>query len=540
VSSSACGGLDTPYGRSAPYGWLACLALALLAGCGSRPTPPVGDTLIYARGEDANTLDPIHTDIGETVKVLVNVYDTLVTYDDATPELVPGLAESWTNSDDGLQWIFTLREGVEFHDGTLLNAQAVVFTFERLIMPEHPHVYESGRPYQASFNMIDRVEATDERTVVFTLKQPSAVFLQNLAMFPASIVCPAAVKQHGKKYGEHPIGTGPFMLESWKRDQQLALKAFDDHWRGPPGVRRLIFLPLREAATRLQQLRRNECHMADDLDHAELDKLAQQPSFRVQNQVGMNVAYLSLQMEKPPLNNRKVRLAIAEAIDKQAFVRLALANHAVPAKTLVPPAMWGHHEQLVDHAYDPEAAKALLAEGLAEERLSPPLRLTLNVMNQSRPYLQDPQVAASFIKDSLAKIGCEISVQPLDVNQHFTYVTAGKHQLALAGWSSDNNDPDNFLYPMLDPDNISDAGNNLSRYRSDELHQVLLAGQSELDREKRLAIYHQAQEIVLRDVPVVPLAHSEMRIAERDVVRDYVLHPTGIVRLRNVRLEATP
>jgi len=493
--------------------------------------------LIYTRGEDANTLDPIHTDIGETVKVLVNLYDTLVAYDDEKAELVPSLAESWRTSEDGRTWTFTLRQNVVFHDDTPCDAAAVVFSFERLILEKHPHLYEPGRPYKPSFNMIEKVEATGAHEVVFTLRAPSAIFLQNLAMFPASILSPTAVKRHQKRYGENPAGTGPFKLAKWNRDRQLVLEAFDKHWRGSPGVKNVIFLPIREATTRLQQIKRGEAHIADDLDPSELDKLAEQPGIVVQQQVGMNVAYLAIQTEKPPLDRPDVRLAIAQAIDKQEFVRIVFARHAVPAKTLVPPEMWGHHADLVDHKHDPASAKKLLEAAAEEAGFSLPLKLTLNVMNQSRPYLQDPRNAASYIKDALRPIGIDVGVEPRDVNQHFQYVMAGHHQLALAGWSSDNSDPDNFLYSLLDSDNIGEHGNNLSRYNNPRLHELLVGAQRELDQAKRLEMYRQAQEIVLRDMPVVPLSHSEMRVALRDNVKGYVLHPTGLVRLRLARLE---
>lgn len=514
---------------------LVALSLALL-GCG-RALSSRANTLIYSRGEDANTLDPIHTDIGETVKVLVNIYDTLVTYDDVKAEIVPSLAESWSTTSDGITWTFKLRENVAFHDGTPFNSEAVVFSFERLILEEHPHLYEPGRPYKPSYNMIERVEATGTHEVTFNLHAPSAIFLQNLAMFPASIVSPTAVKKHQKRYSENPSGTGPFRLIEWNRDRQLVLGAVDDHWRGPPGVQSVIFLPIREAATRLQQIKRGEVHIADDLDPSELDKLAKQPGIKVQEQVGMNVAYLSLQTEKPPLDVLEVRQAIAQAIDKREFVRIVFAGHAVPAKTLVPPEMWGHHADLVDHEYNPAAAKALLEQAAEREGFSLPLRLTLNVMNQSRPYLQDPKNAASYVKDALRQIGIEIVVEPRDVNQHFEYVTAGRHQLALAGWSSDNSDPDNFLYSLLDPDNISEVGNNLSRYRNERVHELLVAAQQELVPDKRLAMYREVQEIVLTESPVVPLSHAETRVAQRENVSGYVLHRTGLVRLRLARLE---
>jgi peptide/nickel transport system substrate-binding protein len=512
-----------------------------LPSCGTRSQPPVGDTLIYSRGEDANTLDPIHTDIGETVKVLVNVYDTLVTYDDLTADLVPGLAESWAASDDGLTWTFHLRQGVLFHDRTEFNADAVVFTFERLLSTgDHPDVFEPGIPYQPSYRMIRSVKAVDPYTAEFTLTGPSAVFLQNLAMFPASIVSPEAVKKYRQAYKENPVGTGPFKLAKWNRDRQVVLSAFEEHWRGSPGVKNVIFLANRESATRIQQMKRGAAHIADDLPPAELDALANLPGIVVQEQVGLNVSYLTLQTTKLPLDRPDVRRAIAMAIDKSEFVRIVFAGHAVTAKTLVPPDMWGHHGELDDHAFDPSEAKKVLAEAAKEAGFKLPLKLRLSVMSQPRPYLQQPIAAASYIKDALRPIGIEVAVETRDVNQHFTYLSAGQHELGLAGWSSDNNDPDNFLYSLLDSDNIGEHGNNLSRYDSPRLHELLVGAQQELDADRRLAMYREAQEIVLQDMPVVPLAHSEIRIAQQDVVRGYVLHPTGLVRLRLARLEASP
>jgi ABC-type transport system substrate-binding protein len=153
-------------------------------------------------------------------------------------------------------------------------------------------------------------------------------------------------------------------------------------------------------------------------------------------------------------------------------------------------------------------------------------------MNQARPYLPQPLAVQGFIKDSLRRIGIDLVIETRDVNQHFEHLMAGRHQLGLAGWNSDNSDPDNFLYSLLDPDNISEAGNNLSRYRNMEFHEWMLAGQREMDRDRRLEIYRQAQRLVQREVPVVPLAHTRLRAAMRRGLEGYQLHPTGLVRLR--------
>jgi peptide/nickel transport system substrate-binding protein len=519
--------------------WLLCaLAALLLAGCSfssSGQPAPAEATLIYAQPEDPKTLDPINTDIAEAVHVLSNVFDTLVTYHDETTEIVPALAESWEHTADGLTWTFHLRPNVTFHDGTPLNSEAVKVSLERLIAADHPLTFDKARPYKSAYNMLDRVETPDAQTVVLKLKSPSAILLANLAMFPASIVSPAALKEHGPATAENPVGTGPFRFVKWSRDERLVTAAFDQHWRGRPQIDRLIFVPVKENATRVQRLARGEIHLADSLTPVELDDLAQNPNLAVQEAQGMNVAYLAMQTEKPPLDKLAVRRAIYMAIDKSALVKLGYAGHAQPAVSMVPPAMWGYHDQFETPPYDPPAAKALLEQAAKEAGFSLPLKLRLSVMNQARPYLPQPAAIQGYLKDALGRIGIEVSIDARDVNQHFEHLMAGRHELGLAGWFSDNSDPDNFLYSLLDPDNISDAGNNLSRYRSDRFHELLLAGQKELDETKRLAIYREAQELVAKDMPVVPLVHTNQRAAHVKRLAGYKLHPTGLVRLKNAR-----
>lgn len=498
--------------------------------------------LVYGRGEDADTLDPINTEVGEAVKVIHNLYDTLVTYDEKTLDLVPSLATSMgETSEDGLVWTFPIRKNVSFHDGSKLNAEAVVFSIERLIVQNHPHAYDKSRPYRPMFNMVDKVEAVDDYTVRFTLKEPSAVFLRNLAMFPASIVSPKAVKERKEKFASNPAGTGPFQLDSWSPDEKLVLKAFADHWRGAPKGDRAIFLPVSESATRVQQMKRGEIHIADNLPPGELETLLKEPGVVAQQQPGLNVAYLALNVEKPPLNNANIRRAIAHALNKDDIVRVAYATHATPAVTMLPRNMtdW-FNASIEDRQFDVQQAKSLMKTGAEEAGVSLPITIRLSVMSKPRPYMQRPKELATSIKDSLKPIGIEVILDQRDVNQHFDYLMKGNHEMGLAGWSSDNNDPDNFLYMLLDQDNIGDeqgGGMNLSRFRHDRLHELLLAAQTELDTAKRRDMYNEAQQIIFDEAPVIPLVHTTVRVALRDNVKGYYLHPSSNVRLRNAYVE---
>jgi peptide/nickel transport system substrate-binding protein len=369
------------------------------------------------------------------------------------------------------------------------------------------------------------------------LKHPSAVFLSNLAMFCGSVVSPTALEKSGSQFADQPVGTGPFRVAKWARDQQLVLARFDDHWRGPAKLKNIIFVPVRESATRLQRLQRGEIDLADNLSPSELAILAKDPAMTVQEVDGMNVCYLSMQTEKPPLDNVKVRQAIWLAINKPELIQVGYTGHAEPAKSMVPPTMWGYYDSLEDRPFDLEAAKKLMDEAAAEAGFSLPVKLSLSIPNQARTYMPRPIEMADFLKDVLGQIGIQVSVVGRDVNQHFEALMAGKHELGLAGWNSDNADPDNFLYSLLDPDNISDAGNNLSRWRNDRFHELLLAGQKEMDEKKRLAMYHEAQQLVLDEAPVVPLAHTKIRTGHKSRLKGFRLHTTGLVRLRQAYFE---
>ena len=521
------------------------LLTLLCLGCGSEDVRSTGREkidLIYSRGADADRLDPIHTDNGETVKVMVNIYDTLVTYNARTTQLVPSLATEWSHTDDNLTWTFKLREGVLFHDGTELDADAVVFNFQRLTQKDHPYRIHEQVPMEPNYAVIESVTASDPLTVVFQLKHTSAVFLENMAIYSASIVSPTALKERGESFVSWPCGTGPFMLakrSDWKLGQQLVLTAFDDHWRGRPNVDRLIFKPNKESGIREENIRRGNTHIADNLPPQAVNRLKQEPGIVVQMQPGQNVAYLTMQNEHPPLDNVKVRRAIAMGIDKQELIHVAYGGSGRAAVNIVPPTIWGAATDIEPYPHDVEAAKALLAQAHEEDGVPLPIELKLAYMQTERPYMPMPQQTATFIKDELQKIGIKITMEPpMENSLFFQRMSAGEHDLGLIGWSSDINDPDNFLYSLMHSDNItSSGGNNLSRYRNDEFDALVMAAKRELDRDKRKEMYRKAQQIMFDDVPTLPLVHTDVRIVLRDYIKGYRLHPTSMVRLRQTYFE---
>ena len=377
-----------------------------LAGCGDDSSNNLTNTLIYSRQGESDVLDPIQAETGETAKVLVNIFETLVTYDEKALDVVPCLATKWSVSDDGLAWTFTLRKNVQFHDGTQFDAAAVIFSFERLIRDEHPGSFTNIKPYINSFKVIDRLESNDSHEVVFYLKHKDSIFLQNLCMFAANIVSPTAVLKYKAQFGVHPVGTGPFKFDRWKRDEELSLVAFNNYWDGRSKLDHLIFVPDKEAQTRKKQLLKGVYHIADNLPPDVVDELANDPSLTTQQYEGVNVGFITIQNEKPPLDNPLVRQAIWHAIDKKRLIQEVFRGHATPAVTVVPPTLWGHHAGLKDREYDPAKSKALLKEA----GVTAPITLRLFVMDSARPYMQRPRETAIFVKASLAKVGIKVEI----------------------------------------------------------------------------------------------------------------------------------
>ncbi len=506
-----------------------------IAGCAPAPPPGSDSILIYGRGQDAVTLDPADAEDGESVKILTNVFDTLVHYDENGTDIVPALAEKWDVSGDGKSWKFSLRDGVRFHDGTPFDADSVAFTFDRLINPKSSHRHGAANPYRADYAVIERVEVIHSREVVFHLHQPSGVFLRKLAMFPASIVSPKALTESKESFRTQPIGTGPFRFVEWLPKERLTLGAFTEHWRGSPKVSEVIFKPIFEPAARRRQLLSGEIHMADELSIPVRKQIKEDEGLVLETAPGMNTAYLAMNNDRQLLKDVRVRQAIAHAIDKEAIGRSAYEGEGTIATTLVPKAMWGHHPKIESYPYDPKKSRSLLKEA----GVLPGTKIIFYAMRNSRPYLPSPEQVTAIITQQLKEIGLEPVVQSPDWSSYLDQVGNGEHDICLMGWQTDNADPDNFLYALLDKENaVPPKAHNLSFYRSDEVHELLVKGQQETDQSVRLELYLKAQEIIHRDCPLVPLMHLDLAVARTKNVVGYKLHATGLVMLRSTSLES--
>jgi peptide/nickel transport system substrate-binding protein len=501
-------------------------ALAAALGCSQAATPVAGDRLVVARSTDAISLDPARTSDIESLEVAEQVYGRLVRFAAGRLEPEPDLATSWSVSDDGTIWTFDLRPNVRFHDGTPFDADAVVFSFERQILPEHP-AHEADFIWTRAYHNIRRVRAAGPLRVQFEIDRPYAPFLANLAMGPSAIVSPTAVRKWGREFGRHPVGTGPYRFVEWIPGDRITLERNPTYWDTPARTRYLVLLAIPDSRQRLQALESGAADVIQQLAPEDLPLVQLHPDLRLAMAPAALVSYLAMNTQRRPLNDPRIRRAIAHAIRREALVKLVYQGLGIPAIGPLPPNVWGSRSDVVTYPYDPERARKLLAE--AGWRGEKELPLKLFAPSVASQYMPAPARVAAIIKSCLAEVGIPVEVILSDPADHQRAIWAGEHDLALHGWFNDNGDPDNFLYTLLDSDNTTGTRpSNVAFYSNGWFHDVIGMAQRTMDRTERERLYSQAQAILAIDVPWVPLAHSKVVFAERSAVRGLVVQPSAM------------
>ncbi|WP_121611504.1 ABC transporter substrate-binding protein [Mesobacillus foraminis] len=493
------------------------------------------DTLVFARGGDSTSLDPITTTEGETFKVTENIFETLLEYGEQDTTIHPGLAEEWNVSPDNLTYTFKLREGVKFHDGTDFNADAVVYNFERWMngdADKFPYYTMFGGFKGEEGHVIKEVKAVDEHTVEFVLNRPQAPFLKNLAMSPFGIASPEAVEEQGDNFRSNPVGTGPFKFVEWKQNDRIVLEKNQEYWQdGLPKLNKIIFRVIPENTARLNALSNGEIDLMDGLNNSDEASVTGNSSLQVIERPSMNVGYIGFTVNRKPFDNKLVRQALSHAIDKKSIIDSFYGGKADAAINPMPPSIEGYNESIEDYPYDLEKAKELLAEAGYEDGFE----MDLWAMPVARPYMPEGMKVAEVIQESFSKIGVKANIQSVDWATYLEKAAKGDFDAYMLGWTGDNGDPDNFLYTLLDKDSI--GSNNYSYYSSDELHDILIEAQTESDQTKRNELYKKAQEIIKEDAPWVPLVHSTPLLAATKDLQGYKPHPTGSEALTHVEFK---
>jgi peptide/nickel transport system substrate-binding protein len=527
-----------------------CLLVFMFLATGAAFAAKQGGTLVFGRGGDSVGLDPAYETDGNSFMICDNIFEALVFYKDESTALEPGLAKSWDISADGKTYTFHLRKGVKFHDGTKLNANAVVFSIGRMMKNRNVKFLGKGYDipaqertpeYWVSMEMDDTigaVEAVDEYTVVFKLKRVEAPFLANMGMDFADIISPTAFMKNPKEFLRNPVGTGPFKFVNWVKDDRIILEKFKGYWdkAGGPYLDKVVFRSIPENSVRFLELKTGNINICQFPNPADIDLAKKDKNLKLTIQPGMNVGYLSFNHTKEPWkSNLHLRKAIAHAINRKAIVDNIYQGMGQVASNPIPPTMWGYNKSIPGFAYDVALAKQELAKagypegkGLHE--------VTLWSMPVPRPYNPEGlKVGVAMISD-LAKIGIKARIVSYDWG---TYLKRQREQpddmdLFQLGWTGDNGDPDNFLAVLFDGMASSSIR---TQWMNKEYHNLMTQGKQTVDQAKRTKIYEKALQVIFDDVGTIPIAHSTVIWPATKNVMNFKLHPTGSVRMKNVYLK---
>ena len=509
----------------------AMLLTAALSACGggSNSTEGAGkNTLVVARVKDAITLDPAQASDGLSLNITQEVLWGLVRFKPGGFDIAPGIANKWSASPDGKTWTFTLKPGLKFSDGTAINAKAVKFNFDRWRLLSDPnHRNDAYVYYQTMFGgfpgVITGVQAPNESTVVFTLSRPQAAFLHNVAMPSFAIGSPRAIRTDHDGFGRRPAGYGPYTVAEWVKDDHITLLANPFFKDTPaPTYTTVIVRDIPDQATSVLSMQSGEIDILADPRPDDAKALAAKPGLTVYQQPSNNNSYVAMNMDKPPFDKLAVRQAVAYAMNVDQIVHAFYNQGAVVADNWTPPGMLGENPAVKHYPYNPQKAKALLAQsgvsGFSTQLYYP---------TAPRPYMPEPQRIAEAIQANLKAVGINVTLVPLEWATFLDKVRKGEHPMCLIGWSGDNGDPDNFMYALLDKDaaNSKPNGQNYSFWRDEKFHALMLAGQATTDESKRDRIYRQANAMIHDQVPAVPIVHTTVPIVVKSSINGFVPKP---------------
>lgn len=472
----------------------------------------------------------------------------MIRFEQGTSKIIPALAESWDVSRDGLQYTFNLRKGVSFHEvkdfkpSRELNADDVIFSFNRVLDKNHPfHKVSGGNylffSYSGLADMIKNVEKIDDYKVRFNLNEKSAVFLVSMAMPFAAVLS----KEYGDQLLEKgtpevidqtPVGTGPFIVTDYRKGSLIRYKVNQNFWKKPSSLDGMIFSITPEPSVRFQKLRRKECDLIPFPLPSDYEAIESHEDLNLVRADFHNLGYLAMNVEKPPLDNLKVRKAIRHALNKSLYIDAIYLGNARPAKGPIPLKMWSYFGGIKDYEYSVKKAQELLKEAGFENGFE----IELWTLPVSRPYNPNGKKMGELMKEDLEKIGIKVKLVSYDWATYLKKSEQGEHELIQMGWTSDNGDPDNFLVALLSCRSV-ESGGNLSRWCHPEFNKLVTDAAQTLSKNRRSRLYRRAQKIFGDETPWVPLVHSYGFRGASKRVQGYVLPPFGSESFYSISLK---
>jgi ABC-type transport system substrate-binding protein len=481
--------------------------------------PVAGGTLTFAAGADPDSLDPQNTQSNPGEQVNRMMYENLVRFN-TRMQIEPALAESWTQSADGLVWTFKLRQGVRFHDGTPFDAKAVKYFFDRVLGDEKPFKASLYTPF------VQSAQVVDDHTVRVTLKQSFAAFLFRLAHSAGGIASPAAHQKWGKDLTLHPVGTGPFKFVEWVKGDRVVLERSDTYWGGRPLLDRVAVKTVREDSARVLMLEAGDADLILNIPPEDIPRLRKDPRFAIDSIPTARALYVVINVQKKPFDDVRVRQALNLAVNREAIVKSLFQGNAGAISGIVAPLQNGF-AKLPGYAFDPKKAKELLAQAGV-----PALKVKL--WSPKGRYVKDFELAQAVQQD-LAAVGVEAALNTMEWGAYLSATKTAPDQtdreLFLLGWSPSTGEAQWGIYPLLHSSQLAPKGDNRGFFVSKALDDAIDKATTATSDAARLGALREAQQIIIKDAPAIFLISPNMIVGASKKVHGVVNLPLELTYL---------
>ncbi len=472
------------------------------------------ETFTFATTSDAVGLSPTLTNDSMSANVIEHVYDTLFVRNPETKEIEPKLAESYEIKDD-LTWVFKLKEGIKFHDGTPFNAEAVKYTFDKLRDPA------TAAPRASLLEPVDTITVIDENTLEIKTKYPYGVFLAALSHSNAAIISPTA--DQAQDLMKDPVGTGPFKFVSWTPGDQVELEANEEYWNGAPALKHVVFKVVPEVSTAISMLEAGEVQFIDNLPPEQMKRLESMKNVNVEKTDGTPVYYLTFNHSKEMNQDPEFRKAVAAAIDRDAFIS-KLNGLGVRSDSILGPQVFGYDESAdnAGSAYDLEAAKALVEKNGYGDK---PIKLL--TANRGTFTLM-----AEIVQAQLTEAGFKVEIESLEWATFLDTARSGQYDITFLSWSNVTGDGSEMFYPNFHSDNAGTS--NRAQYKNPEFDKLVVESRTTIDQEEREVILDKANKLMLEENAAVVMYHGIVTAAMDKAYTGLELDPNGKWSLTNV------
>ncbi|MGL4981112.1 MAG: glutathione ABC transporter substrate-binding protein [Fusobacteriaceae bacterium] len=463
--------------------------------------------LVIAQEGEPKTLDVHSGNDGFSLRINKQLYSRLVE-SDGDMKIQPGVAESWTNLDDRTTQ-FKLRKEVKFHNGDILKAEDVKFSFER--MQNSPRISFVLPP-------IEKIEIVDDYTINIITKTPFGPLLAHLSHPALGIVSKKVLTENEEQFKNHPIGTGPYKFSEWKSGDRVILERNEDYFMELPKFKNIVYRNVVEANSRTIGLETGELDIALGISSVDEKTVENNPHLTLHKKPSISFTYMGFNNQKAPFNDIRVRKAINYAVDKQAIIDVVLAGAGNIATSPIAPGVFGFTDKTKAYEYNIEKAKELLKEAGLEGGF------TASVYTMGG---EADKQTAEIIQSDLKKIGIDLKILVTESSAYWDLTAKGDHDMFLGSWGCVTGDADYGLYSMYHS-TAKGAPGNRDFYGNNEVDSLLDLAKTTVDQEKRKELYEEIQKIIVKDAPDLMLYNRILAVGTQKDIAGFNIHPVTL------------